>query len=517
VLYNKLTRAVAKDGPQSRAYLKARDDISNELMTIRFAAKQIEALCASVRRQVDEVRSYERNVMSLAVDEARMSRQHFIKEFPGRETNLRWIRAEIKANLPWSGTLERFEPAIVEMQQKLLDLQTRVGIPIKDLKEINRQMSAGEAKARRAKREMTEANLRLVISIAKKYTNRGLQFLDLIQEGNIGLMKAVDKFEYRRGYKFSTYATWWIRQAITRAIADQARTIRIPVHLIETINKMNRVSREIQQKTGQEPDPALLAEKMELPEQRIQRMLRVQQEPESLDDFPYIVSVESDNPSLRVPLEIEALDDLAAASSDGSDFVEWEEQELLPVNQLIDVSIEDADCHVERSKLRNAVSRVLDTLTPRQAKVIRLRFGIDVCSEQTLEETSHQFDVTRERIRQIESKALDRLRKTSRAFLLSGFVDGVANSGYIPAEVREQQSSPDGVGKVDNLVEQAKTGKVDNLVEQARIPATRLEREVVIKSQFGKQRIKCPECGDEILRIRLEHHMRRVHQPEASN
>jgi RNA polymerase primary sigma factor len=224
-------------------------------MNIRFAAKQIEALCESVRRQVDEVRGYERNIMSLAVDKASMPRAHFIKEFPGKEGNLRWIKGEIEASRPWSGTLERFEPAIVEKQQKLLDLQARVGISIKELKEINRQMSTGEAKARRAKREMTEANLRLVISIAKKYTNRGLQFLDLIQEGNIGLMKAVDKFEYRRGYKFSTYATWWIRQAITRSIADQARTIRIPVHMIETINKMNRISRQILQETGRSRIP----------------------------------------------------------------------------------------------------------------------------------------------------------------------------------------------------------------------------------------------------------------------
>src|SRR5262245_15680928 len=241
-LYNKMARALAKNGPRSRAYLQARDAITNELMNIRFAAKQIEALCDGVRRLVDEVRSYERGIMSLAVDKAAMARPHFIKEFPGKEGNLRWIKSEIEASRPWSEALERFEPAIVEKQQKLLDLQARVGIPIKDLKEINRQMSTGEAKARRAKREMTEANLRLVISIAKKYTNRGLQFLDLIQEGNIGLMKAVDKFEYRRGYKFSTYATWWIRQAITRSIADQARTIRIPVHMIESFSRMNRIS-----------------------------------------------------------------------------------------------------------------------------------------------------------------------------------------------------------------------------------------------------------------------------------
>ncbi|MGH8660795.1 MAG: RNA polymerase sigma factor RpoD, partial [Burkholderiales bacterium] len=248
-LYTRMTRALGRNGPRSRAYLQSRDAILEELMKIRFAAKQIEALCDSIRKLVEEVRSYERSIMDLCVDKARMPRPHFIKEFPGKEGNLRWIKGEIEARHPWSEALERFEPAIVEKQQKLLSLQDRVGIPIKDLKEINRQMSTGEAKARRAKREMTEANLRLVISIAKKYTNRGLQFLDLIQEGNIGLMKAVDKFEYRRGYKFSTYATWWIRQAITRSIADQARTIRIPVHMIETINKMNRISRQILQET----------------------------------------------------------------------------------------------------------------------------------------------------------------------------------------------------------------------------------------------------------------------------
>ncbi|MBI4189327.1 MAG: RNA polymerase sigma factor RpoD, partial [Betaproteobacteria bacterium] len=255
-LYNRKLRALSRNGSRSKAYLRARDQISNELMNIRFGAKQVEALCDGLRKLVDSVRSYEREIMNLCVNKAKMPRQHFIKEFPGKESNLHWAANEIASRTPWSDALERFEPAIVEQQQKLLDLQKKVGIPIKDLKEINRQMSTGEAKARRAKREMTEANLRLVISIAKKYTNRGLQFLDLIQEGNIGLMKAVDKFEYRRGYKFSTYATWWIRQAITRSIADQARTLRIPVHMIETINTMNRISRQILQETGQEPDPA---------------------------------------------------------------------------------------------------------------------------------------------------------------------------------------------------------------------------------------------------------------------
>jgi RNA polymerase primary sigma factor len=386
-LSNKMTRALAKNGPRSRAYLQARDQISNELMTIRFAAKQIEALCDGVRRLVDEVRTYERNIMMLAVDKASMPRPHFIKEFPGKEGNLRWIKSEIEANRPWSETLERFEPAIVEKQQKLLDLQARVGIPIKDLKEINRQMSTGEAKARRAKREMTEANLRLVISIAKKYTNRGLQFLDLIQEGNIGLMKAVDKFEYRRGYKFSTYATWWIRQAITRSIADQARTIRIPVHMIETINKMNRISRQILQETGQEPDPALLAEKMEMPEEKIRKILKISKEPISME-----TPIGDDDDSHL------------------GDFIE--DQSTVAPNEA-----------AVYASLRGVTKDVLDTLTPREAKVLRMRFGIEMNTDHTLEEVGKQFDVTRERIRQIEAKALRKLRHPSRSERLRSFLD----------------------------------------------------------------------------------------------
>jgi RNA polymerase primary sigma factor len=386
-LYNRMTRALARNGPRSRAYLQSRDAISNELMKIRFSAKQIEALCESVRRLVDEVRTYERNIMTLAVDKANMPRPHFIKEFPGKEGNLRWIKGEIETGHPWSGALERFEPAIVEKQQKLLALQDRVGIPIKDLKEINRQMSTGEAKARRAKREMTEANLRLVISIAKKYTNRGLQFLDLIQEGNIGLMKAVDKFEYRRGYKFSTYATWWIRQAITRSIADQARTIRIPVHMIETINKMNRISRQILQETGQEPDPALLAEKMEMPEEKIRKILKISKEPISME-----TPIGDDDDSHL------------------GDFIE--DQSTVAPNEA-----------AVYASLRGVTKDVLDTLTPREAKVLRMRFGIEMNTDHTLEEVGKQFDVTRERIRQIEAKALRKLRHPSRSERLRSFLD----------------------------------------------------------------------------------------------
>ena len=386
-LYNKMTRALAKNGSRSRAYLQARDAISNELMNIRFSAKQVEALCDGLRKLVDEVRGHEREIMDLCVNKARMPRQHFIKEFPGKESNLRWVANEVAARRPWSDTLARFEPAIVEQQQKLLDLQARVGIPIKELKEINRQMSTGEARARRAKREMTEANLRLVISIAKKYTNRGLQFLDLIQEGNIGLMKAVDKFEYRRGYKFSTYATWWIRQAITRSIADHARTIRIPVHMIETINKMNRISRQILQETGQEPDPALLAEKMEMPEEKIRKILKISKEPISME-----TPIGDDDDSHL------------------GDFIE-DQSTMSPSDSAVYAS------------LRGVTKDILDTLTPREAKVLRMRFGIEMNTDHTLEEVGKQFDVTRERIRQIEAKALRKLRHPSRSERLRSFLD----------------------------------------------------------------------------------------------
>jgi len=386
-VYGKMQRVLGKKGSHNREYKKLQEQISTELMGIRFTAKTVERLCDGLRSLVDEVRGYERAIMELCVEKAGMPRTHFIKNFPGNEGNLEWVRGETAARKGYCAPLKRLEPAVLEQQRNLLNLQKRVGIPLKDLKEINRQMSTGEAKARRAKREMTEANLRLVISIAKKYTNRGLQFLDLIQEGNIGLMKAVDKFEYRRGYKFSTYATWWIRQAITRSIADQARTIRIPVHMIETINKMNRISRQILQETGQEPDPAELAKRMEMPEEKIRKILKISKEPISME-----TPIGDDDDSHL------------------GDFIE-DSSTTAPVDAAVYAS------------LRHATKDVLDTLTPREAKVLRMRFGIEMNTDHTLEEVGKQFDVTRERIRQIEAKALRKLRHPSRSERLRSFLD----------------------------------------------------------------------------------------------
>ncbi|MCD0502425.1 RNA polymerase sigma factor RpoD [Bordetella petrii] len=386
--FEKMRTSYEKDGYKSDAYIKTQEAILTELMGIRFTAKMVEKLADTLRAQVEEVRQLERAVLHTCVDRAGMPRSHFIKVFPGNETNLDWVLQEVASGQPYAATLERQIPAVQELQQKLIDLQTRVVLPLKDLKDVNKRMATGEAKARKAKREMTEANLRLVISIAKKYTNRGLQFLDLIQEGNIGLMKAVDKFEYRRGYKFSTYATWWIRQAITRSIADQARTIRIPVHMIETINKMNRISRQILQETGAEPDPATLAQKMDMPEDKIRKILKIAKEPISME-----TPIGDDDDSHL------------------GDFIE-DTSTLAP---------SDAALH---GSMRDVVKEVLDSLTPREAKVLRMRFGIEMSTDQTLEEVGKQFDVTRERIRQIEAKALRKLRHPSRADKLKSFLEG---------------------------------------------------------------------------------------------
>jgi RNA polymerase primary sigma factor len=385
--HTKMKAALSKYGHSSPQYQKLQGEISKHLLGIRFTARQVDALCDSVRDIVEEIRSHERAIMKIAVDKCGMPRVHFVKTFTGLEGDPAWIGNELAGKGGYIDLLSRHQHAINEHQKKLAGLQDAAGLPVKELKDINKKMSTGEAKARRAKREMIEANLRLVISIAKKYTNRGLQFLDLIQEGNIGLMKAVDKFEFRRGFKFSTYATWWIRQAITRSIADQARTIRIPVHMIETINKMNRISRQILQETGTEPDPATLAVKMEMPEEKIRKILKISKEPISME-----TPIGDDDDSHL------------------GDFIE-DQSTLAPADAALFAS------------LREVTKEVLDSLTPREAKVLRMRFGIEMNTDHTLEEVGKQFDVTRERIRQIEAKALRKLRHPSRSEKLRSFLD----------------------------------------------------------------------------------------------
>jgi RNA polymerase primary sigma factor len=387
--FDKLRKVYDKEGYGSPAYVKAQQALTTELMTIRFTAKTIEKLCEMVRGQVDEVRKKERELRRIIVDKCGMPQATFIKDFPPNLLNIKWVEKQSAAGKPWSATMGRNIPPIQELQQKLIDLQARVVVPLDQLKDINKRMNEGERSSRHAKKEMIEANLRLVISIAKKYTNRGLQFLDLIQEGNIGLMKAVDKFEYRRGYKFSTYATWWIRQAITRSIADQARTIRIPVHMIETINKMNRISRQHLQEFGFEPDASVLAEKMEIPEDKIRKIMKIAKEPISME-----TPIGDDDDSHL------------------GDFIE-DSVNTAPIEAAM------------QAGLRDVVKDILDGLTPREAKVLRMRFGIEMTSDHTLEEVGKQFDVTRERIRQIEAKALRKLKHPSRSDKLRSFIDTI--------------------------------------------------------------------------------------------
>lgn len=357
------------------------------LVVFKLVPKVFDALTHSMRNMLERLRAQERAIMEICVNKARMPRQIFIASFPNHETDPAWILQHIAAKEPYSDKLEAEKSNIYTMQEKLVGLEMETGLLVSEIKELNRRMSIGEAKARRAKKEMVEANLRLVISIAKKYTNRGLQFLDLIQEGNIGLMKAVDKFEYRRGYKFSTYATWWIRQAITRSIADQARTIRIPVHMIETINKLNRIARQMLQEMGREPTPEELGLRMGMSEDKVRKVMKIAKEPISMetpigDDEDSHLGDFIEDPSILSPIE--------AATTEG---------------------------------LREATRKILSGLTPREAKVLRMRFGIDMNTDHTLEEVGKQFDVTRERIRQIEAKALRKLRQPSRAQQLKSFLE----------------------------------------------------------------------------------------------
>ncbi len=387
--HEKLQKIYDKEGYGTPAYLKTQTAITTELMTIRFTAKTIEKLCDQLRSQVDDVRKRERELRRIIVDKCGMPQERFIADFPPNLINLKWVETQAAAGKPWSAVMQRNIPPIQDLQQKLIDLQKLVVVPLDQLKDINKRMNEGERNSRDAKKEMIEANLRLVISIAKKYTNRGLQFLDLIQEGNIGLMKAVDKFEYRRGYKFSTYATWWIRQAITRSIADQARTIRIPVHMIETINKMNRLSRQHLQEHGFEPDASVLAEKMEIPEDKIRKIMKIAKEPISME-----TPIGDDDDSHL------------------GDFIE-DSANTAPIEAAM------------QAGLREVVKEILDSLTPREAKVLRMRFGIEMSTDHTLEEVGKQFDVTRERIRQIESKAVRKLKHPSRSDKLRSFIDSL--------------------------------------------------------------------------------------------
>jgi RNA polymerase primary sigma factor len=385
-IYAQVLGSIAKLGARDPKTLRQRKRLADEFMELRLSPRMFDALILNLRTHVAEVRQLEKEIMVIAVRDAGMPRKDFIASFPKNETNPRWLGKHVKSGKKYSAPLARFKDEIERRQKKLEQLEGLYHLTINDIKEVNREVSIGEAKARRAKKEMVEANLRLVISIAKKYTNRGLQFLDLIQEGNIGLMKAVDKFEYRRGYKFSTYATWWIRQAITRSIADQARTIRIPVHMIETINKLNRISRQMLQEMGREPTPEELAVRMEMPEDKVRKVLKIAKEP--------------------ISMETPIGDD---EDSHLGDFIE-------------DTSVSSPIDQATMESLRETTHSVLAQLTPREAKVLRMRFGIDMNTDHTLEEVGKQFDVTRERIRQIEAKALRKLRHPSRSEQLRSFL-----------------------------------------------------------------------------------------------
>ncbi|PLX57631.1 MAG: RNA polymerase sigma factor RpoD [Chromatiales bacterium] len=385
-LYKRSIASIEKHGVDAGRTMKLREQLNEEFMLLKLSPKMFDRLVQNLRDTVRHVRAQERHVMYLCVRQAGMPRKDFISSFPKNETDPSWIEKHIRAKRKHSSVLAKLKADVQRSQRKLIAVELTSHVSIGEIKEINRQMSIGEAKARRAKKEMVEANLRLVISIAKKYTNRGLQFLDLIQEGNIGLMKAVDKFEYRRGYKFSTYATWWIRQAITRSIADQARTIRIPVHMIETINKLNRISRQMLQEMGREPQPEELAERMEMPEDKVRKVLKIAKEP--------------------ISMETPIGDD---EDSHLGDFIE---------DQAVSSPLDSAT----GEGLREATHSVLAGLTPREAKVLRMRFGIDMNTDHTLEEVGKQFDVTRERIRQIEAKALRKLRHPTRSEQLRSFL-----------------------------------------------------------------------------------------------
>ncbi len=385
--YTKMNTALNRYGSSNAKYIEHRNAIASKLLEVRFSTRQIESLSQSMRNRVDQIRKLEREIRDICLDRVRMDRDYFLQNFLPNMTNLEWLEEEIGKNRVWGDALDRFRHAILEKQTVMSELEQHARISIAELKEISKNMVASEKETAAAKQKMIQANLRLVISIAKKYTNRGLQFLDLIQEGNIGLMKAVDKFEYRRGYKFSTYATWWIRQAITRSIADQARTIRIPVHMIETINKMNRISRQHLQETGEEPDPAKLAELMEMPEDKIRKIMKIAKEPISME-----TPIGDDDDSHL------------------GDFIE-DANNIAPADAAM------------YSSLREVTADVLESLTPREAKVLRMRFGIDMNTDHTLEEVGKQFDVTRERIRQIEAKALRKLRHPTRSDKLKSFLD----------------------------------------------------------------------------------------------